>query len=182
MVERICVSNHDQTQSVYDWHQQSVSDIDVNGCLAILAQSEEFKSGVLKLAKMFQLPSHEDHILLFKAISILIEERLSHQAMAKTQQEKKGQSYEKGDVIPLSRVDLGFTISGSARESIISVVSALTLTLCLDPVLNEAAKVLRLLHVAELRDLQTKINEIIVAVQKLTADPKTDQRLGKVGV
>ena len=51
-----------------------------------------------------------------------------------------------------------------------------------DPVLNDAAKVLRLLHVAELRDLQTKINEIIVAVQKLTANPKTDQRLGKVGV
>lgn len=126
------------------------------------AQSEEFKSGILKLAKMFQLPSHADHILLFKAISILIEERLSQQTKVIAQKEKKGQSYEKGDVIPLSKVDLGFTIS--------------------DPVLNEAAKILRLLHVAELRDLQTRINEIIVAVQKLTANPKTDQRLGKVGV
>jgi RLL motif-containing protein 1 len=82
------------------------------------AQSEEFKSGILKLAKMFQLPSHADHILLFKAISILIEERLSQQTKVIAQKEKKSQSYEKGDVIPLSKVDLGFTISGNSRESI----------------------------------------------------------------
>ena len=50
-----------------------------------------------------------------------------------------------------------------------------------DYILDEAAKILRLLHISELRDLQTKINEAIVAVQAITADPKTDQRLGKVG-
>lgn len=50
-----------------------------------------------------------------------------------------------------------------------------------DPVLNEAAKVLRLLHIKELRHLQTSINELIVAVQAVTANPKTDQSLGKVG-
>ena len=50
-----------------------------------------------------------------------------------------------------------------------------------DPSLNEAAKVLRLLHIQELRHLQTSINELIVAVQAVTANPKTDQSLGKVG-
>lgn len=50
-----------------------------------------------------------------------------------------------------------------------------------DPVLDEAAKVLRLLHIKELRHLQTSINELIVAVQSVTANPKTDQSLGKVG-
>ena len=50
-----------------------------------------------------------------------------------------------------------------------------------DPVLSEAAKVLRLLHIQELRDLQTHINEVIVAVQAVTANPKTDQTLGRVG-
>eukprot|EP00045_Choanoeca_perplexa_P002344 m.24008 g.24008 ORF g.24008 m.24008 type:complete len:248 (-) comp11463_c0_seq1:73-816(-) len=50
-----------------------------------------------------------------------------------------------------------------------------------DEVLNQAAKVLRLLHVAELRVLQTQVNELIVSVQNITADPKTDSRLGKVG-
>lgn len=47
--------------------------------------------------------------------------------------------------------------------------------------LNHAAKVLRLLYVQDLRDLQTRINEAIVAVQAITANPKTDTRLGKVG-
>eukprot|EP00729_Bicosta_minor_P006682 gene6682-6239_t len=50
-----------------------------------------------------------------------------------------------------------------------------------DALLNEAAKVLRLLHINELRDAQTQINELVVNVQALTADPKTNAKLGKVG-
>jgi RLL motif-containing protein 1 len=50
-----------------------------------------------------------------------------------------------------------------------------------DPILDNAVRVLRLLNIVELRDLQTAINEIIVAVQNVTADPKVDARLGKVG-
>jgi hypothetical protein len=48
-------------------------------------------------------------------------------------------------------------------------------------VINEAAKVLRLLYIQDLRVLQTKINETIVAVQSLVADPRTDSKLGKIG-
>lgn len=50
-----------------------------------------------------------------------------------------------------------------------------------DYVLNQAAKILRLLYIQNLRDLQTRINECIVAVQSVTANPKTDTKLGKVG-
>lgn len=50
-----------------------------------------------------------------------------------------------------------------------------------DYVLNHAAKILRLLYIHDLRDLQTQINETIVAVQSITADPKTDTKLGQVG-
>ena len=48
--------------------------------------------------------------------------------------------------------------------------------------MNEAAKIIRLLHVTDLRELQTRINEAIVAVQAITANPKTNQSLGRVGV
>ena len=51
-----------------------------------------------------------------------------------------------------------------------------------DSAVNEAAKIIRLLHVTDLRELQTRINEAIVAVQAITANPKTDQSLGRVGV
>ena len=50
-----------------------------------------------------------------------------------------------------------------------------------DYVLNQALKVMRLLYIHDLRDLQTHGNECIVAVQNLTANPKTDTKLGKVG-
>ncbi|KAB0338043.1 hypothetical protein E2I00_012782, partial [Balaenoptera physalus] len=50
-----------------------------------------------------------------------------------------------------------------------------------DVVLNEAAQILHLLHIEELRELQTKIHAARVAVQVITADPKTDHRLEKVG-
>ena len=51
-----------------------------------------------------------------------------------------------------------------------------------DSAVNEAAKIIRLLHVTDLRELQTRINEAIVAVQAITANPKTNQSLGRVGV
>jgi len=42
-------------------------------------------------------------------------------------------------------------------------------------------QILRLLFIHDLRDLQTKINECIVSLQTVTANPKTDTALGKVG-
>ncbi|XP_075972671.1 RNA transcription, translation and transport factor protein [Anticarsia gemmatalis] len=47
--------------------------------------------------------------------------------------------------------------------------------------IQQPADVLKLLFVQDLRDLQTKINEALVAVQTVTADPRTDTKLGRVG-
>lgn len=50
-----------------------------------------------------------------------------------------------------------------------------------DPAILQAVKVLRLAQLHRLRDLQTCINECIVAMQQVTSNPKTDTTLGKVG-
>ncbi|KAH3757368.1 RNA transcription, translation and transport factor protein [Pelomyxa schiedti] len=47
--------------------------------------------------------------------------------------------------------------------------------------MGNAAIILRLLHNQDLRQLQTQINEIIVEAQNLTANPKTNTKLGLVG-
>lgn len=47
--------------------------------------------------------------------------------------------------------------------------------------LDDAARVLRMLHVRELRRLQDAVNEAVVGLQEFTANPKTDSRLGRVG-
>ena len=51
----------------------------------------------------------------------------------------------------------------------------------MDPVMKEAAKILRLLHLTNLRKLQSDINNTIELVQSITANPKTDTKSGKVG-
>ena len=38
-----------------------------------------------------------------------------------------------------------------------------------------------MLYVADLRELQDQVNAALMQLQALTADPKTDSRLGKVG-
>ena len=50
-----------------------------------------------------------------------------------------------------------------------------------DPSVDRAAKILRLLYVADLRHTQNYVNEAISRMQQYTADPKTDSRLGRVG-
>lgn len=50
-----------------------------------------------------------------------------------------------------------------------------------DPDVKRAAAVLRLLHGVELQQLQVNINHVINELQQLTADPKTDSKLGRVG-
>eukprot|EP00118_Oscarella_pearsei_P022227 m.253923 g.253923 ORF g.253923 m.253923 type:complete len:198 (+) comp40376_c1_seq12:212-805(+) len=124
--------------------------------------SDDFKAGVALLAKIFQLPSHADHLRVLDAVAVLVEQRLSSEARVRAKEAKERRKEgDKLEFVPLSKADLGFDLS--------------------DPVLRDTAKVLRILHIAELRELQTRINEMIVAVQALTANPKTDQSLGKVG-
>ncbi|KAK2104200.1 hypothetical protein P7K49_018056 [Saguinus oedipus] len=131
----------------------------------------DFKAGVMALANLLQIQRHDDYLTIMlialeqfysdhvsfnhKAIRILVQERLTQDAVAKANQTKEGLP------VALDKHILGFDTG--------------------DAVLNEAAQILRLLHIEELRELQTKINEAIVAVQAIIADPKTDHRLGKVG-
>lgn len=48
-------------------------------------------------------------------------------------------------------------------------------------IVKQPIDVLKLLFIQDLRELQTKINEALVAVQTVTADPRTDTKLGRVG-
>jgi RLL motif containing protein 1 len=51
-----------------------------------------------------------------------------------------------------------------------------------DEDIEQAARILRLLQIQSVREIQTIINETIVETQLLTSDgPKTDTRLGQVG-
>ncbi|KAJ7330763.1 hypothetical protein OS493_021693 [Desmophyllum pertusum] len=147
------VGQMDQSNQTEGLGESSLDDSLMN----LTVDNPDLKAGVTSLSRLFSLPQHPDHFVLLQAVRSLIEGKLSSLA-SKT--DKK--SDKKADIIPLHKVDLGFDTGDSA--------------------VNEAAKIIRLLHVTELRELQTRINEAIVAVQAITANPKTDQSLGRVGV
>lgn len=119
-------------------------------------ETDDFKNGVNSLADMLKVTKHPDHLVTLKAISQLVCQRLSSEAL-----ENPSAVIVKGKPFPFQDADLGFDTG--------------------DYVLNQAAKILRLLYIHDLRKLQTAINECIVSVQNTTANPKTDTKLGKVG-
>lgn len=140
---------------------------------SIPVRSKEFAEGINAVAKILKVSSHPDPLVTLKAVTKVISERLSQQALDNPNDYiVKVITITKyflnvihcllqGTPFPFQDLDLGFDLN--------------------DPVLNKAAKVLRMLYIHNLRDLQTKGNELIVAVQTVTANPKTDTRLGKVG-
>ncbi|KAA0197997.1 Mitochondrial carnitine:acylcarnitine carrier [Fasciolopsis buskii] len=119
---------------------------------------EDFRDGVKKLAKVLSIPHHPDIVQMFKAACILINEKLSKGSI-----EKAIEDYGrvKIDVLKIPDVCLGFEVR--------------------DTYVQAAAVALRLLNVGEMRRLQNEANFAIVQVQRLTADPKTDEKLGQVG-
>uniref|UniRef100_A0A336LPN2 CSON010682 protein n=1 Tax=Culicoides sonorensis TaxID=179676 RepID=A0A336LPN2_CULSO len=115
--------------------------------------SKEFEMSVRNLALKFDIPHHPDHLVLLQAIARLAKNNFSVEALKEQIPEGKPYPIFEG---------AGF---GSDNEDY-----------------ETGARILRLLQIQSVRELQTVINETIVSVQNLTADPRTDSKLGKVGV
>jgi len=113
----------------------------------------EFRAGVDSLADKLQIMRHPDHLERLAALSRLVTERLGASPTYVRPQ---------GEPVAVRENDkFGGDIG--------------------DQDVTEAARILRLLHIKDLRRLQTSINETIVTIQSMTANPRTDTRLGKVG-
>lgn len=118
--------------------------------------SNEFQNGVNSIAKLLKVPKHSSHLITLEACSKLVCNRLNAVAIAKPET-----VIVKGKPFPVMETKSGTSLG--------------------DVVLDNATKGLTLLYIQDLRNLQTKINELIVNVQSVTANPKTDTKLGKVG-
>ncbi|XP_060648878.1 RNA transcription, translation and transport factor protein [Drosophila nasuta] len=119
----------------------------------INVDDKEFIAAVRQLATKLQVPHHPNHLLQLEAISRIVHERLSVTAKDRKPITGTPFPFDKGNDV----------VAGT------------------DPKLDYPMRILRLLQIQNLRQLQTQINETIVAVQSLTANPKTDTKLGKVG-
>lgn len=115
--------------------------------------SPQFEGGVRTLAEKLSIPNHPDHLLVLQAISRVIKDNLNKDALK--------QPILEGKPFPI------FDGQGMNQK---------------DEDVEQAARILRLLQIQSLREMQTIINESIVECQSLTSDaPRTDTRLGQVG-
>ncbi|XP_018398579.1 PREDICTED: UPF0568 protein C14orf166 homolog [Cyphomyrmex costatus] len=119
--------------------------------------SEVFKKGVNSIAKLLNVPKHSDHLITLQACSKLVCNKLN------------------ADTIKQSN-----SVEYAQNKSLVKTIIGPSFKMG-DAMLDNAAKGLALLYIQDLRNLQTKINETIVTVQSITANPKTDTKLGKVG-
>lgn len=119
--------------------------------------SDSFKAGVSSIAKLLKIPQHPDHLVTLEACSKLVCNKLNPDAI----KQSNNAVTTKGKPLMAMSVESSFNTG--------------------DVMLDNATKGLSLLYIQDLRNLQTKINEMIVTVQNITANPKTDTKLGKVG-
>ena len=122
--------------------------------------SDEFKKGTEQLAEYLKVPLHPNHLITLKAICKLIQSKYSSDGREQT---STGKQTKLAKVAPMKLNDLNLGFESG------------------DKVLDKAMKVMRLLYINDLRQLQTAINSTIVRVQSVTANPKTDTTLGKIG-
>ena len=145
----------DQMPSKYQVQDNPLDSLDFD--------SPEFKAGVSDLAALLKIPEHPDHRITLKAINHLVQTRLNPKSLKEESAKKIDEPKKKMD-------DKAFTLENSPLGFQVS-----------DEQLNRPAKVLRMLYLNDMRDLQNKINQTIVKVQEITAHPKTDSNLGQVG-
>ncbi|XP_065084668.1 RNA transcription, translation and transport factor protein-like [Ochlerotatus camptorhynchus] len=115
--------------------------------------SPEFEEGSKKLAEKLGIAYHPDHLVSVRSAGRVISTMFNKEALK--------EPIITGKPFPIGEG----TGMGFQKE----------------PDLERAARILRLLQIQSLRKLQTAINETIVSVQNITADPRTDTSLGKVG-
>lgn len=119
--------------------------------------SDEFEAGVRELARRLNIPHHTDHLIMLEAAARIVERHLT-----KTN-------------------DKPAATNGNRNACMAYHIKDADKYAFAEKDMDEAANILRLLQIHSVRHLQTVINETIVAVQNVTANPKTDTKIGKIG-
>ncbi|OTF72185.1 carnitine deficiency-associated protein-like protein [Euroglyphus maynei] len=131
--------------------------------------SSEFIEELRSLSQLLNVPFYEEEPLItLRAIAILLcKLRRSSRKTNDNHEQSNNDNNKKQKIV--AKVDENILNTKFAKKS------------HYDNIVNRCANVIRLLYIKDVRELQTEINNAIVQVQSVTANPKTDSSLGQVG-
>ena len=146
--------------------------------------SPEFRAALEALANALRLPTNLDTDVLLKGVCDVVESKFSKQAMSALP------AHATPAALCSSTSTASAVAAASSSSSSSSSSSAPTYAMGQDTLgfstgdaaVDRAATLLRLLYVADLRDTQSQVNDVIAALQERSANPRVDSALGRVGV
>ncbi|KAK0403339.1 hypothetical protein QR680_016868 [Steinernema hermaphroditum] len=109
--------------------------------------NERNRAAIERMRQHLKITEHPDPSVVLRAVCKRI--------LGSSDVPRNGASSDQSRKFALNKFDLGITSSGDAK-------------------VDTAVRALRLLHVQNMRELQTGINQTLIAVQSVTANPKTD--------
>ena len=140
-------------------------------------------SAVRELAAMLHVQTEgRTSLQVLQAAHRIIRQRLLP-AVALTSTDGSGGEGPRSKAAALRRAGTAAAVAASpatAEKQLLEVQFPLGFSLGSE-VVDRAAAILRMLYIADLRELQDAVNDILVTIQEYTANPKTDAALGKVG-
>lgn len=136
--------------------------------------TKECQAALKKICDVLKVPNDEDNLVTAESLRTLISCKFNilaltnYEASLEEQKDSKIETKDKfdqvrtyQDVITLYNHYEGFNTG--------------------DRKVDAAAIILKLLYILEVRGLQNQLNEIVTFIQRFTANPRTNTKLGKVG-
>lgn len=158
-------SINQQSQKYKEAKQSSKVPIDTSDY-----NSVQFKTALASLAQLLQIPLHDDPTVLLNTLQKAVKSKFSESVFAQSNNNNTNNNNNNNNAPSGLQVDT----SVSEEKFPLGFNTGEKQT-------NMASTILRLLYIKDLRELQTNINDLIVAVQSFTSNPVTNTVLGKVG-
>ncbi|EFA86122.1 hypothetical protein PPL_00682 [Heterostelium album PN500] len=151
---------------------------------------EDLKAAIIKLATLFNIPISDSLTQMLHAIVRIAERKFTSNIVGNLKSSTSGVPTTKTTTTTTTTTTITNTTKATTEDKeYIKTINTEIVNNNIYPLgfdlqnekMNSVATILRLLYVSDLREIQSKINQVLAIVQNYSADPQTNFKLGVVG-